>query len=270
MVHTDEAFAQDRWSRSNLLFAAKPLPAKLHVRRFSWVWINLVLVNALWHPAVWLISNAYKATQMSHIISALNERVCRCFAAAEVSQHDHSEGLKETQKAIVKTEKELVKILATLVTVGVFGCVIPVLLLLAPAAVWLQLCSLTWCLEHDTRQFAERMAGNVMTQLPHRRFEMLVLVLGWGMGVFVSIDLEFGIGPVIAFPCLCLFQLAILQWRVVGNHWPFGLEHNQQRTTMTLSPDVVIFRTTKWSQVDGNNDGVVNFELNPSSSIGLF
>ena len=189
----------------------------------------MVLVNVLFRPTRWLVRALPVTKALKRRFSSLWRR-CRGAAAGEPS------GYEETHEAIYKTNAEMIKILATLMAMGVFGSMIPMLLLLAPVGVWLQLCALRWCDAHDQREFGEQLASHALVQVPVRMFMGLILVLGSGMAVFVMIDLEFGIGPLVLLLCLVavsMFLLARLRSRI------------QNRVQTCSVPQVISFKSDR-------------------------
>ena len=62
-------------------------------------------------------------------------------------------------------EKLLVQLMSTLALIFAFGSWVPLLLIIAPACVWIQRCALVWCQNTSSRRdFGRDLATNILVE----------------------------------------------------------------------------------------------------------
>lgn len=84
----------------------------------------------------------------------------------------HRENVDEEEDLFEKTvaeasavEKLLVQLMSTLALIFAFGSWVPLLLIIAPACVWIQRCALVWCQNTSSRRdFGRDLATNILVE----------------------------------------------------------------------------------------------------------
>ena len=126
------------------------------IRQFSYVWLTMLLVYMLFGTASHLIKpHAYAAAQ------AIRNCLCRN-KENELEEEDIPGSYQAVVKLSVQIQEETVNHFHVILTVVIFGCTVPPLLVLMPVATWFHLCALHWGQRKTQLPLAEGATGDTL------------------------------------------------------------------------------------------------------------
>eukprot|EP00656_Telonema_subtile_P014933 TRINITY_DN17732_c0_g1_i2.p1 TRINITY_DN17732_c0_g1~~TRINITY_DN17732_c0_g1_i2.p1 ORF type:complete len:559 (-),score=88.77 TRINITY_DN17732_c0_g1_i2:50-1726(-) len=164
------------------------------VAQFTYVWVSSIVINMFLAPITRMVEPTFDEFK----------KTMRAKYACEQCQSklDYRSLLLQRAKA---TQLELSAMLSDLVTCVVFGVLVPQLLLLAPLAAWLNICSMQWMQEHGPKiTFGAQVAQQILVHPPITSFLSIAILGNWVISGFVVFDLNFGVGPIVLYTVISL------------------------------------------------------------------
>ena len=179
------------------------------------VWVNRLVISALGKPANELIKSHPKVQHLRSKITACATHIvqkmkCKARNESNNMQDPYDEALKVTPalftlaesrlgvQEAVKRQTQISLVFIMLLMWSVLGQLCPLLLLLAPMWVWTNHCTVIW-LQHYDRSASERVVEKILVQQPTTVFGVVGRISQFAVALFVFVDLEFGVGPVMLY-----------------------------------------------------------------------
>lgn len=153
-----------------------------------------------------------------------------------------------THQSLVQSSRRVQKQLAgfaTLVlTTAIFGVLMPILLLLAPVATWLNLQAMHWIVRHSEEvPFGELLAERILVQSPTYMLRNFSYALNSVVMIFVLVDMEFDLSPIVLY-CVAIVVLVIVM-ALLHDHWK-SKDKQARRARATMD---VVYAAPLHSQV---------------------
>ena len=106
------------------------------------VWVNAVLLAAFVTPSIPLLKATIMdpATALRNVFESASARGLRL---------DNAGGFEETMTAAFDIQGQIVAAMTLMLITTIFGAIVPPLFIIAPAAVWLQLCAADLLQKHS-------------------------------------------------------------------------------------------------------------------------
>eukprot|EP00656_Telonema_subtile_P000554 TRINITY_DN10255_c0_g1_i1.p1 TRINITY_DN10255_c0_g1~~TRINITY_DN10255_c0_g1_i1.p1 ORF type:complete len:994 (-),score=211.74 TRINITY_DN10255_c0_g1_i1:784-3765(-) len=173
--------------------------SRLLLSTFSYVWLTIALISGLFSPCVDLI-------QLLPWVRRLLDRFVKTDTAEDAEYC-------AAMKIALAEQTKLVQTLTLLLTVEIFGPVVPPLMLLAPSVSWLQLCASDAVHRHASRaSWSALLASNVLVQAPMSMYRRIGRVGSWTVAAVVFADLEFGVGPIVCYGLFMTAEVLVSWW----------------------------------------------------------
>jgi len=127
------------------------------VSEFSYVWIMVQLIYMLVSPAKRILLTI--PSFVKHYDNFMNKLLRKCGKPPPTTY-------QKTLDAAAHVQNELVETMSVILTAAIFACVVPILVILLPLGLWLQLCSIRWCNLRMKPTVGQTLASQILVQQP--------------------------------------------------------------------------------------------------------
>ena len=175
------------------------------LREFHYVWLAILLLYAFVNPILRLARPWIEGVR-----TKLGSLQARCRGAENAK--DTTTPYEQTLDRSRILQEEMVNSISNMMVVVVFGSVVPLLSLIAPVAIWLNLNALRWESEHTEASIGEKVAANFFLQQPWSTCAVMAHLGQWGVAFCLFIDYRFEAGPIVFWALFTVAKLAVSQF----------------------------------------------------------
>ena len=111
-------------------------------------------------------------------------------------------------------EDAVVGMISFTLLVCIFGPLVPLLMVIAPVAIWLNLCALDLANKHMlTLSVGDCLSSHLLVKINHGYIRALGCVGAWSASCFFFVDLQFSLGPVLLYVLIncCILARDLLE-----------------------------------------------------------
>jgi len=135
------------------------------VSKYSYVFMTMALLQALFRPIQWLVIKPignYLKSELLDVWSTFKRGLFPVPVLVASEQEQVAQSYKDTHKAALNIQSRVGTVMSTIIMLAVFGPLVPPLLVAAPLISYVQLCAISWEMDHVLPGQGKNMFGVVM------------------------------------------------------------------------------------------------------------